>query len=114
MLSRPSGDTETGKYACGGNWAGTGVGFFSIYIPSLSRSATPTSVVIDTADQAPSGGAAAPSTDRLSSSGFHIFSSMTNGNNGSMAGNYTIHYILLLILVPLILLAGLLGPSLHL
>jgi hypothetical protein len=92
VLQQPSGGQEKGKYALGGNWAGTGSGFFSTYVPSLSRNTSPVSVAIDTADQAPIGGAVAPGTDRLSSSGFHVYSSMTNGNNGSMAGNYTIQY----------------------
>ena len=92
VLEQPSGGSELGKYVCAGNWAGSGSGFFSTYIPSLSRTAVPVSVTIDTADQSPSGGAIAPSTDRLSSSGFHIYSSMTNGNNGSMAGNWTLNF----------------------
>ena len=92
ILQRKASQQEAGKYALGGNWAGTGSGFFSTYVPSLSRNATPASVSIDTADQAPTGGAVAPGTDRLSSSGFHVFTSTTNSNNASLAGNYTINY----------------------
>jgi hypothetical protein len=92
ILNRRAGQTETGKYGIIGNWAGAGSGFVGQYICSLSRNTAPVSVSVDTADQAPGGNLGSPSTANLTSGGFKVFATMTNGNNGFCAGNYTITY----------------------
>jgi len=92
VLQRASGQTEVGKYMLEGNFYVSGA-FVSVYIPSLSRGATPVSLVIDTADNAPSANLNAPSTDHLTASGFHVFSTSTAiSANQFCAGNYTIQY----------------------
>jgi hypothetical protein len=92
QLCRPSGGSETGKYYLqgGGNAAGWVV---SNYIPSLSRAATPVSVSIDTADQAPAANAGTPAAAQLTASGFQVSFACTAASNTARAGgNYTISY----------------------
>ncbi len=91
VLSRPSGDTETGKYQLNGNSYVNG-GIISEYHSSISRSATPVSVVIDTADYSPSV-CNTPTVDNISSSGFHVKTTSTAINaNCNVGGNTTIHF----------------------
>ncbi len=91
VLSRPSGDTETGKYQLNGNSYVSG-GIISEYHSSISRSATPTSVTIDTADYSPSV-CSTPVTDNISSNGFHIKTTTTAITaNANVGGNTVIHF----------------------
>ena len=90
-LCRPSGGAETGKYWQQGN-AYTAAQTVC-WVPSLSRNATPVSVSIDTADQAPSGGSGTPATFNLTSGGFHTSAQTTGATTNAYAGgNYTINY----------------------
>lgn len=92
VLSRGSGDTETGKYIIEGN-AGTASYFISSYIPSLSRSATPVSITIDTADIAAASLTSGPTAQNLTANGFQVVG-QTSGNvsDARGGGNYTIHF----------------------
>ncbi len=89
VLEQPSGGTETGKYYLNGSGyaAAAKVG---TYTCSLSRTAVPVSVVIDTADVAPtntSGSAASV----LSANGFLVNCAASGvATNVSAAGNYTV------------------------
>lgn len=92
VLQRSSGQTETGKYYV--NWGAYASGAqTSIYMQSLSRNATPVSVSIDTADQAPANQANSPSTFNLTANGFRIFDNSTGISTNCIAGgNFTIQY----------------------
>lgn len=109
VLQRSAGQTETGKYFL---TAPAYVSSASIgaYIGSESRGATTVSVSVDSADQAPSG-VNAPNTDHLTANGFHIFTTSTGVVAGcNVGGNYTIQYIIPLLLgLPLLALLGLIG-----
>lgn len=92
VLQRQSGQAEAGKYFLQGQGY-TSLANFGNYMPSLSRTSTPSGVTIDTADQAPTGGANTPGAQNLTSSGFLVF--FTTGGTASAAkcgGNYTIAY----------------------
>jgi len=92
VLQRAAGQTEVGKYMLEGNAYASGA-YISSYMPSLSRGATPVSVMIDTADNAPTALLNAPSTDHLTANGFHVFANTSGISlNQFCAGNYTIQY----------------------
>jgi len=94
VLQRASGQTEAGKYFIAGSVYANGA-VISVYVPSLSRNATPVSVTLDTADQAPTGGVTGGATTILTgNAGFLAYSLSTTGPNvnARMAGNYTIQY----------------------
>lgn len=91
-LCQPASGTETGKYFLQGGGNGSGW-VVSNYLPSRSRGATPVSVSIDTADQAPAANAGTPSASNLTASGFQVSFSCTGATNTARAGgNYTINY----------------------
>jgi len=91
VLQRPSGQTETGKYYMAG-FATTSSQTLNCYIPSQSRTSTPVSVTIDTADLSPTG-INTPTTAHLTSSGFNVGATSTgSGSNIGAGGNYTIQY----------------------
>lgn len=91
QLCRPSGGQETGKYYLGG-WAGAINDLVSLYMPSLSRNATPTGVVIDTADQAASN-LQTVAANNLTANGFQISAGASGAaTNCHAAGNYTISF----------------------
>jgi len=92
VLQRAAGQTEVGHYVlAGADYAANA--FVSMYMPSLSRGATPVSVSIDTADIVPSGGMGTPSTGVLTAGGFQIFNAPVAANlNPRAGGNYTIQY----------------------
>lgn len=92
QLCQPSGGQEKGKYWLEGSGYVSGADI-TMFMPSQSRNATPVSVTIDTADQAPSSHLNAPSTASLTSGGFHISASVTAVTpNEFCGGNYTIQY----------------------
>jgi hypothetical protein len=91
VLQRPSGSTETGKYHLGfSSYTNTALG--SLYMPSLSRGASPVSLTLDETDQAHNN-CGAVQNDKLTANGFHVYSfgsgTFTSANVG---GNYTIQY----------------------
>ena len=91
VLQRAAGQTETGSYCLNG-WAGAAGDAISTWVGSLSRGATPVSVVIDTSISSPSN-CNAPSTDRLDANGFHPFTTSTGAATSCVcAGHYTIQY----------------------
>lgn len=92
VLQRASGQTEVGKYKVAGNGYTTNAAI-SCYVPSLSRGATPVSVTIDTANDAPTGNLGSPSTFNLTSSGFLVAATVSAASiNAYCSGNYTIQY----------------------
>lgn len=91
ILQKASGSQEVGKWFLGGN-AYTTNAALSLYMPLLSRYATPVSVSIDTADQTPSG-MSTMNTQRLSASGFQIWSYSTGATaNAYGGGNWTVNF----------------------
>ena len=112
VLQRSAGQTETGTYFIqgGANASGWTVGN---WIPTLSRNATPASVSIDTAIVAPAASAGTPSATQLTSSGFFVeFFATAATNTGRCGGNWTVQYIIpLLIGLPLLALLGLMGAG---
>ena len=91
VLQRPSGSTETGQYFLAG-WTNAASQVVSVWISSLSRNATPVSVMIDTT-LGKTSGLNAPGTSNLSANGFQAFClSSAAANNQSCGGAYTIQY----------------------
>lgn len=94
VLEQPSGGSETGKYFIAGN-IGVANGIVSQYMPSLSRTSVPVSVVIDEVDVPHTGGMnATPVTAQLSANGFQVYSLSTtvSSTNARAGGNYTLNY----------------------
>ncbi len=93
ILSRQSGQSETGVYFLAGP-AYTNGSVVAGYYGTLSRGTTLSSVTIDTAILAPTGGmSGTPSTSQLSVNGFQVFSlSTTTGVNNRAGGNTTANY----------------------
>src|SRR5882724_7221689 len=93
QLCRPSGSTETGKYYLYSQTYAINA-TFSCYMQSQSRGATPVSVSVDEADHSHSsagGNCAAPTTQLLTSNGFHIYTGGTGANTiAQVGGNFTI------------------------
>ena len=91
VLQEPSGGTQAGKYwLAGASYVKNAL--ISQYIESLSRGATPVSVSIDTADNAPSH-MGSPSTDNLTGNGFQVFAFSTGVfTSCNAAGNFTINF----------------------
>lgn len=92
-LNRQSGQSETGLYFLSGPAYTTGA-VVALWVLSLSRDATPSGVVIDTATLAPTGGLGTLSTAQLSTSGFQIFTLGSTGPNTNCraGGNFTISF----------------------
>ena len=92
VLQRGSGQTEAGKwFLFSGGYQNAWI--VSQYIVSLSRNSTPSSVTIDTADQAPTQAAQTPATQNLTANGFVVDYAVNGLSNTSRAGgNYTIQY----------------------
>lgn len=93
VLQRASGQTEAGKYFLAGPaYASNAV--VALYMPTLSRNATPVSVTIDTVDQAPAGGMGTVQSGQLTANGFQIFSINSTGPNTNCraGGNWTVQY----------------------
>jgi hypothetical protein len=91
VLEQPTGGSELGKYFITGSTYAIGA-YVCQYMISLSRTSVPVSVVIDTADQAASN-FNAPTTIRLTSSGFQVQVTGTGANlNCNVGGNWTINY----------------------
>jgi hypothetical protein len=91
VLEQPSGGTETGKYNLQ-SWGNAANDTIGSYTGSISRTAVPISVVIDTADQAATA-VNAPATAFLTANGF-LASTTTTGaaTVARVAGNYTLNY----------------------
>lgn len=109
VLQRPSGQQETGKYFLTQSASGSSQSFGE-YVNSLSRGSTPGgSVSIDTSDQTPSN-CASPTADHLTSNGFRVSSTSTGAANTVVCGgNYTISYVLFLLLTPVAIVLAMLG-----
>jgi hypothetical protein len=91
ILQRPSGSQESGKYFLTDSSYATGA-VIGDYVNSISRTATPVSVSIDTLDQAPSN-CGTPTTDHLTSSGFRVVVTSTGTAVSVLAGGgFTISY----------------------
>ena len=91
VLQRPSGSQESGKYYLTGSSYATGAALGTL-VPSISRTATPVSVSIDTTDQAASN-CAAPTTDHLTSNGFRVSTTSTGiATSVVVGGGFTISY----------------------
>ena len=91
ILKQPSGGSETGKYFVG-EGAYTTSAVVGQYISSISRTTTPASLTIDSADATPPGGASL-STAHLTGSGFQVFITAAAANtNAFYGGNYTINF----------------------
>jgi hypothetical protein len=91
VLQRAAGQTETGKYFLDSASYAIGA-HVSQYMSSLSRGATPVSVVIDTADVGVVN-CNAPTTSNLTANGFHVGVTSTAINvTAGCAGNTTIQY----------------------
>jgi hypothetical protein len=93
ILSRQSGQSETGIYFIAGP-AYTNGSVVAEYYGTLSRGTTPSSVTIDTAIQAATGGmSGTPSTGQVSGNGFQVYSlSTTTGVNNRAGGNTTVAF----------------------
>jgi len=91
ILQQPSGGQETGKYFLIDSSYAVGASTGD-YISSISRGATPVSITIDTADQAPSN-CNTPSTSHLTSNGCSVSTTSTAINTTMQAGgNYTLSF----------------------
>ena len=91
ILQRKTGQSETGKYWVGGSSYANGA-LINQYMESLSRGATPVSVVIDTVDHAASN-CGAPAATSLTANGFQVFTAGTGVFTGAqVAGNFTINF----------------------
>jgi hypothetical protein len=91
VLQETSSSTEAGKYYIIG-WGSASSDSIGTFFVSLSRTSTPVSVAIDTADVAASN-INAPSTTNLKPAGFLVFSSSTGATtNAHVAGNTTINF----------------------
>jgi flagellin-like hook-associated protein FlgL len=93
VLQRSAGQTETGKYVLSGGVYGNNASVAE-YCDSLNRTSTPSSISVDTADQAAGGGCTGVGTSFLTANGFQVFETSTTGpnTNGHAAGNYTIQF----------------------
>ena len=95
ILQRRSGQQEVGKYFLAGSVYANGA-IISLYMPTISRNATPASVSTDVADQAPTGGmtGSGVATGNLTANGFQIYSLTTTGPNvnARAGGNWTVQY----------------------
>ena len=91
ILTRPSGTQESGKYFLSDSSYATGA-VVGDYVNSISRTATPVSVSIDTSDQAASN-CGAPTTDHLTSNGFRVSTTSTGiATSVVVGGGFTISY----------------------
>jgi hypothetical protein len=91
ILQRPSGTQESGKYFLVDSSYATGANVGD-YVSSISRTATPVSVAIDTTDQAATN-CGAPTTDHLTSNGFRVSTTSTGVNvQVIVGGGFTISY----------------------
>lgn len=92
VLQAPSGAQENGTYFLTGTGT-SGITGLGAWVPSLSRTSTPASVSINTSIQAPVN-CNSPSTNNLSSNGFHVATAYSTASNvaANVAGNFTIQY----------------------
>lgn len=91
ILKQPSGGGESGKYFVGAG-AYTTTAVVGQYISSLSRTAVPVSLTIDSSDATPPGGATL-STAHLTQSGFQVYINAAATNaNAFYGGTYTINF----------------------
>lgn len=92
ILQKASGSQETGKWFLAGNAYATDAAF-SLYMPLLSRYATPVSVSVDTSDQTPVNMSSTIHTNHLSSGGFQIWATSTGVTaNAYGGGNWTVNF----------------------
>lgn len=113
ILQRQATQQETGKYFLQGQGY-TSLANFGNYIPSLSRTSTPSGVTIDTADQSPTAGTNSPGAQNLTANGFLVF--FTTGGAVSSAragGNTTIQFTLLFAFISILTLLSVMGGTVH-
>ena len=94
VLQRSSGQSETGKYFLAAPIYATGA-VASLYIPTLSRGASPVGSSIDDLDTPHTAGMnATPTIGQLTANGFQIFTLSTTGPNvnARAGGSWTINY----------------------
>jgi hypothetical protein len=91
ILQRRVGQQETGAYYLD-SWSAAVGDEMGAWVQSQSRGTTPVSVSIDTSLQVNSF-CNAPSTNTLTSNGFHVFTTASSINNKMYVGGlYTINY----------------------
>ena len=91
VFEQNAGGTETGSYSLNA-WGNASGDVFGQWLQSLSRTSVPVSVSIDTSIQAPVL-CTAPTTDTLTSSGFHVKTTTTASTTSAYcAGNFTINF----------------------
>jgi hypothetical protein len=91
-LQQQPGGQELGTYYLTGVSPAGGITGLGAWCPSQSRGSSPVSVSINTSIQSPVN-LLTPTTDHLSSYGFHVFAGYTAGNTAAnVGGTFTIQY----------------------